>query len=48
VFKTLWIKTKRAFYIQCPFSEYIACYEIMWKNIVEPDNAGHAIFMPGK
>jgi hypothetical protein len=31
-------KSKHTFYVQLFFPESRAVYEIMWKNIVEPDN----------
>jgi len=33
----LYRKSKNTFYIQYFFSENLAVYEAMWKNILEPD-----------
>jgi hypothetical protein len=30
---------KNAFYVPKPFPENRACYELMWKNGVQPDNS---------
>jgi len=37
IFKKLCIKSKHTFYVYKPFPQNHAAYEIMWKNIVQPD-----------
>ena len=44
VLENLWRKSKHIFYVQNNFTENRAIYEIMWKNMVEPERLQMTIY----